>query len=102
MHTTLDLSKYDALTAYDSRPRKPMVRVDYLPTPRDVASRVREAVDEEGLDMAQVAGRARVGTDVVRSLYERGLAALDETRRVYAVLGIRVHSYPREMVAWSL
>lgn len=44
MHTTLDLSRYDDVTAYDDLPRASVVHVDYLPTPQAVSRRVREII----------------------------------------------------------
>lgn len=102
MHTTLDLSRYDAVMAYDDVVRRPTVHVDYLPTPQAVARRVREVIDGHRLDVTQVAEEAHVSVQTVRSLCDRGLASLCETRRVFAVLGIRVHAYPVEMVSLSL
>ncbi|MEF2736238.1 hypothetical protein [Bifidobacterium choerinum] len=49
-----------------------------------------------------MAEEAQVSVSVVRSLYARGLANLRDARRVFAVLGIRVHEYPIEMVTMSL
>ncbi|MDE5641575.1 MAG: XRE family transcriptional regulator [Bifidobacterium castoris] len=102
MHTTLDLSRYDAVTAYDDLPRSSVAHVDYLPTPQAVACRVREIIDSRRLDEEQVAEEAHVNVRVVRSLYEHGLASLRDARCVFAVLGIHVHEYPIEMVAMSL
>lgn len=102
MHTTLDLSRYDDVTAYDDMPRASVAHVDYLPTPQAVACRVREIIDGRRLSEEQVAEEAQVSVSVVRSLYARGLANLRDARRVFAVLGIRVHEYPIEMVTMSL
>lgn len=102
MHTTLDLSQYNGVTAYDDAPRRPKMHVDYLPTPSAVARRVRELIDGRYLSLAQVAADAHVDVHAVRSLYDRGLASLRDTRRVFAVLGIHVHAYPVEMVTMSL
>lgn len=49
MHTTLDLSQYNDVTAYADAVHRPVVHVDYLPTPQAVARRVREAVDDRHL-----------------------------------------------------
>lgn len=102
MHTTLDLSRYDDVTAYDDLPRASVVRVDYLPTPQAVACRVREIIDTHHLNEERVAEEAHVDVSAVRSLYTCGLASLRDARRVFDVLGIRVHEYPIEMVTMSL
>lgn len=102
MHTTLDLSQYDDVTVYDDAPRSPKMHVDYLPTPSAVVRRVREVIDDRHLSMEQLASDAHVDVHAVRSLYDRGLASLRDTRRVFAVLGIHVHAYPVEMVTMSL
>lgn len=102
MHTTLDLSRYNDVTAYADTPRLPEVHMDYLPTPQAVARRVREVIDGRRLSERQVAEAAHVRVQVVHSLYVRGLASLRDARRVFAVLGIRVHEYPLEMVSMSL
>lgn len=102
MHTTLDLSQYNDVTAYDDAPHSPEVHVDYLPTPQAVSHRVREVIDGRHLSEEQVAEDAHVDVRAVRSLYDRGLASLRDTRRVFAVLRIHVHAYPVEMVAMSL
>ncbi|RYQ21023.1 hypothetical protein PG2049B_1659 [Bifidobacterium pseudolongum subsp. globosum] len=102
MHTTLDLSQYDDVTVYDDAPRRPKIHVDYLPTPSAVARRVREVIDDRHLSMEQLASDAHVDVHAVRSLYDRGLASLCDTRRVFAMLGIHVHAYPVEMVTMSL
>ncbi|PKU88482.1 hypothetical protein CQR46_1583 [Bifidobacterium pseudolongum subsp. globosum] len=102
MHTTLDLSQYDDVTAYDDAPRNPKIHVDYLPTPSAVARPMREVINNRHLSMEQLAADAHVDVHAVRSLYDRGLASLRDTRRVFEVLGIHVHAYPVEMVTMSL
>ena len=102
MHTTLDLSQYNDVTAYADAMCRPAEHVDYLPTPQAVARRVREAVDDRHLSMEQLAKDAHVSIQAVYSLRDSGLASLREARRVVAVLGIRVHAYPVEMVPLSL
>lgn len=102
MHTTLDLSQYNDVTAYADAVHRSEVHVDYLSTPQAVARRVRESMDGRHLSMEQVAKDAHVSVQAVCSLRDRGLASLREARRVFAVLGIRVHSYPVEMVPLSL
>ena len=67
-----------------------------------VARRVREAVDDRHLSMEQLAKDAHVSIQAAYSLRDSGLASLREARRVFAVLGIRVHAYPVEMVPLSL
>ena len=102
MHTTLDLSRYDDVTAYDDLPRVSVVHVDYLPTPQAVSRRVREIIGTRHLNEERVAEEAHVDVSAVRSLSARGLANLRDARRVFAALGIRVHEYPIAMVAMSL
>lgn len=102
MHTTLDLSQYNDVKVYDAAPRSPKIHVDYLPTPSAVARRVCEVINDRHLSMEQLAADAHVDVQAVRSLYDGGLASLRDTRRVFAVLGIHVHSYPVEMVTMSL
>lgn len=102
MYTTLDLSQYNDVTAYADAVHRPVVHVDYLPTPQAVARRVREAMDGRHLSMEQVAKDAHVSIQTVYSLRDSGLASLSEARRVFAVLDIRVHAYPVEMVPLSL
>ena len=92
MHTTLDLSQYNGVTAYDDTPRRPKMHMDYLPTPSAVARRVREVIDDRHLSMEQLAADAHVDVHAVRSLYDRGLASLRDTRRVFAVLDSRMSS----------
>lgn len=102
MHTTLDLSQYNDVTAYADAVHCPVVHGDYLPTPQAVARRVREAMDDRHLSMEQVAKEAHVSIQAVYSLRDSGLSSLREARRVFAVLDIRVHAYPVEMVPLSL
>ena len=102
MYTTLDLSQYNDVIAYADAMCRPAEHVDYLPTPQAVARRVREAVDDRHLSMEQLAKDAHVSIQAVYSLRDSGLASLREARRVFAVLGIRVHAYPVEMVPLSL
>ncbi len=102
MHTTLDLSQYNDVTAYADAVHCPVVHGDYLPTPQAVAHRVREAMDDRHLSMEQVAKEAHVSIQAVYSLRDSGLSSLREARRVFAVLDIRVHAYPVEMVPLSL
>ena len=59
-------------------------------------------INDRHLSMEQLAADAHVDVQAVRSLYDGGLASLRDTRRVFAVLGIHVHSYPVEMVTMSL
>ena len=92
MHTTLDLSQYNDVTAYADAVHRPVVHVDYLPTPQAVARRVREAVAKD----------AHVSIQAAYSLRDSGLASLSEARRVFAVLDIHVHASPVEMVPLSL
>ena len=91
MHTTLDLSQYNDVTAYADAVHRPVVHVDYLPTPQAVARR-----------MEQLAKDAHVSIQAAYSLRDSGLASLSEARRVFAVLDIHVHAYPVEMVPLSL
>ena len=102
LHTTLDLSQYNDVTAYADAVHRPVVHVDYLPTPQAVARRVREAVDDRHLSMEQLAKDAHVSIQAAYSLRDSGLASLSEARRVFAVLDIHVHAYPVEMVPLSL
>lgn len=102
MYTTLDLSQYNDVTVYADAVHRPVVREDYLPTPQAVVRRVREAVDDRHLSMEQLAKDAHVSIQAVYSLRDSGLVSLREVRRVFAVLGIRVHAYPVEMVPLSL
>lgn len=102
MYTTLDLSQYNDVTAYADAVHRPVVHVDYLPTPQAVARRVREAVDDRHLSMEQLAKDAHVSIQAAYSLRDSGLASLSEARRVFAVLDIHVHAYPVEMVSLSL
>lgn len=102
MHTTLDLSQYNDVTAYADAVHCPVVHGDYLPTPQAVARRVREAMDDRHLSIEQVAKEAHVSIQAVYSLRDSGLSSLREARRVFAVLDIRVHAYPVEMVPLSL
>lgn len=60
MHTTLDLSRYDDVTAYDDLPRASVVHVDYLPTPQAVSRRVREIIGTRHLNEERVAEEAHV------------------------------------------
>ena len=70
MHTTLDLSQYNDVTAYADAVHRPVVHVDYLPTPQAVARRVREAVDDRHLSMEQLAKDAHVSIQAAYSLRE--------------------------------
>lgn len=67
MHTTLDLSQYNDVTAYADAVHCPVVHGDYLPTPQAVAHRVREAMDDRHLSMEQVAKEAHVSIQAVYS-----------------------------------
>lgn len=102
VHTTLDTSKFDAVTAYESRPHRPAPHVDYMPTPADVARRVTERMGELGYDEDRVADLAHVDAEVVRSLRSDGLSSLRDARAVFEALGMRVYVYPAQMVRMSL
>ncbi|KFI62085.1 hypothetical protein [Bifidobacterium cuniculi] len=99
---TLDLSAYDRVTAYGDRPLAPASGLEYFPRPQDVAGSVAAAMGRLGMDADQVALAAGVDVYWVRSLMEQELSDLRDARRVFAVLGIRTVTYPREMVAYSL
>lgn len=102
MHTTLDIDKFYAVTAYESRPHTNAPHVDYFRTAAEVAHRVRECMEELGCGEKELSERARVPLGVIRSLCSNGLAPLPDARAVFDALGMRVSAYPSQMVRMSL
>ena len=85
-HVTLDLSKYDALTAYkglpDEKEENPVRRC------------VRERMSVMGLDAAELARRAGVPLSSAEELVETGLTSIRYVYRMFDLLHIRTETLP--------
>ena len=83
-HVTLDLSKYDALTAYKG-----------LPDEKEENRRcVRERMSVMGLDAAELARRAGVPLSSAEELVETGLTSIRYVYRMFDLLHIRTETLP--------
>ena len=81
-HVTLDLSKYDALTAYKGLPdEKEENPARFFPDTSSVRRCVRERMSVMGLDAAELARRAGVPLSSAEELVETGLTSI---RYVYS------------------
>ena len=76
-HVTLDLSKYDALTAYKGLPdEKEENPARFFPDTSSVRRCVRERMSVMGLDAAELARRAGVPLSSAEELVETGLTSI--------------------------
>ena len=90
-HVTLDLSKYDALTAYKGLPdEKEENPARFFPDRRCV----RERMSVMGLDAAELARRAGVPLSSAEELVETGLTSIRYVYRMFDLLHIRTETLP--------
>ena len=88
-HVTLDLSKYDALTAYKGLPDEK----EENPA-RFFRRCVRERMSVMGLDAAELARRAGVPLSSAEELVETGLTSIRYVYRMFDLLHIRTETLP--------
>ena len=92
-HVTLDLSKYDALTAYKGLPdEKEENPARFFPDTSSVRRCVRERMSVMGLDAA--ARRAGVPLSSAEELVETGLTSIRYVYRMFDLLRIRTETLP--------
>ena len=84
-HVTLDLSKYDALTAYKGLPDE---------KEENPARFFRERMSVMGLDAAELARRAGVPLSSAEELVETGLTSIRYVYRMFDLLHIRTETLP--------
>ena len=97
-HVTLDLSKYDALTAYKGLPdEKEENPARFFPDTSSVRRCVRERMSVMGLDAAELAGRAGVPLSSAEELVETGL-----TLHPLRVQDVRPAAHPHRNAAVRL
>ena len=94
-HVTLDLSKYDALTAYKGLPdEKEENPARFFPDTSSVRRCVRERMSVMGLDAAELARRAGVPLSSAEELVETGLTSIRYVYRMFDLLHIRTETLP--------
>ena len=91
-HVTLDLSKYDALTAYKGLPdEKEENPARFFPDTSSVRRCVRERMSVMGLDAAELARRAGVPLSSAEELAETSIRYV---YRMFDLLHIRTETLP--------
>lgn len=94
-YVTLDLSKYDALTAYkglrDEKEENPM---RFFPDTSSVRRCVRERMSGMGLSVAALADGAGVPLSSAEELVETGLTSIRYVYRMFDLLHIRTETLP--------
>lgn len=94
-YVTLDLSKYDALTAYRGLPvEEPENPVQFFPDTASVRRCVCERMSRMGLSAAEVAEEAGVPLSGAEELVETGLTSIRHVYRMFDVLRIRTETLP--------
>lgn len=94
-HVTLDLSKYDALTAYKGLPdEKEENPARFFPDTTSVRRCVRERMSVMGLSVAEVARRAGVPLSSAEELARTGLTSIRYVYRIFDLLHIRTETLP--------
>ena len=92
---TLDLSKYDALTAYKGLPdEKEENPVLFFPDTSSIRRCVRERMSSMGLSVAEVARRAGVPLSSAEELARTGLTSIRYVYRIFDLLHIRTETLP--------
>lgn len=94
-HVTLDLSKYDALTAYKGLPdEKEENPVLFFPDTSSIRRCVRERMSSMGLSVAELARRAGVPLSSAEELARTGLTSIRYVYRMFDLLHIRTETLP--------
>ena len=95
-HVTLDLSKYDALTAYKGLPdeKEERTRRGSSPDTSSVRRCVRERMSVIGPDAAELARRAGLPLSSAEELVETGLTSIRYVYRMFDLLHIRTETLP--------